>query len=96
MEFEWDSAKDRTNYEKHGVDFEYTSRIFSGPMISWPDVRRDYGETRTHSVGSVDNVVVLAVIHTDREGKIRIISARLTDRIERKIYETSIRKTAHH
>jgi uncharacterized protein len=96
MEFEWDSAKDRTNYEKHGVDFEYASRIFSGPMISWPDVRRDYGETRTHSVGSVDNVVVLAVIHTDREGKIRIISARLTDRIERKIYETSIRKTAHH
>ena len=96
MEFEWDDAIDRFNFEKHGVGFEYAAQMFDGPTVTWPDVRRDYGEVRMHSIGCVDTIVVLAVIHTDRSGKTRIISARRADRNERSIYEKAIHKTAHH
>ncbi len=61
--------------------------------MSWPDLGRDYGEARLHSLGQVDRVVILAVIHTDRSGVTRIISARRADREERRIYEEALHKT---
>ena len=39
---------------------------------------------------------VLAVIHTDRSGKTRIISARPADRTERNRYEEAIQKRTGH
>jgi uncharacterized DUF497 family protein len=50
------------------------------------DDRFDYGETRRISVGLIGDVVVVVVVHTDREGATRIISARLANRDERKEY----------
>ena len=44
------------------------------------------------SIGRVDGIAVLAVIHTDRLGKTRIISARPADRSERKNYEEALSK----
>jgi len=31
MEFEWDDAKYASNFEKHGVRFEYAARLFLDP-----------------------------------------------------------------
>lgn len=90
--FEWDEAKDKANIEKHGVGFKTASRIFEQPVLQWIDTRRDYGETRCHSIGEIDGVVILAVVHTDRSGRIRIISARPANRRERKRYDEEIRK----
>jgi uncharacterized protein len=95
MQFEWDEEKDRANIAKHGLSFEDASKIFDGPIVSWPDDRRDYGELRTHTLGLFRRTLILAVIHTDRGNKIRIISARRADKDERKIYETSLYKTTH-
>lgn len=91
-EFEWDEAKDRANIAKHGVGFATASRIFEGPVLTWTDDRADYGEVRERSIGAVDGVVVLAVIHTDRAGKTRIISARRASRSERRHYDQAIQK----
>lgn len=90
MEFEWDEEKNRLNIAKHGVGFVTASRIFEGPVVSWVDDRFEYGELRHHSIGQVEGVVVLAVIHTDRSGITRIISARRANRAERKRYEEEI------
>jgi len=90
MEFEWDDDKNRGNIEKHGIGFATASRIFEGPLVSWVDDRYEYGEVRHHSIGQVGGVIVLAVIHTDRDGIIRIISARRANRAERKRYEEEI------
>lgn len=90
MEFEWDEDKNRGNIEKHGIGFATASRIFEGPLVSWVDDRYEYGEVRHHSIGQVGGVIVLAVIHTDRDGIIRIISARRANRAERKRYEEEI------
>jgi len=95
MQLEWDEEKNRSNFAKHGVSFDYAVCIFDGPTVSWPDTRREYGETRTHSLGRVDKVLILAVIHIDRAGVTRIISARRAHRVERNIYEKAILKTTH-
>ena len=90
MDFEWDEDKNRANIEKHGIGFETASRIFEGRLVSWVDDRSDYGEVRRHSIGQIGGLVVLAVIHTDRDGVTRIISARRANRLERKRYEEEI------
>lgn len=90
--FEWDEVKNRANVEKHGVSFELAKRIFHGPVLSWIDDRNDYPETRYHSIGQIDGLVVLAVVHADRSGRIRIISARTANRRERKRYDEEVRK----
>ena len=91
MEFEWDEAKDAANIAKHGIGFATARRIFEGPVLTWADSRSDYGEAREHSIGAIDGILFLAVIHTDRQGVNRIISARRASRAERKRYEDAIR-----
>lgn len=91
MEFEWDEAKNAANIEKHGVGFATACRIFEGPVLSWLDNRSDYGEVREHSIGVIEGILFLAVIHTGRGTKSRIISARRANRMERKRYEEALR-----
>lgn len=59
-------------------------------MLSWIDDRIDYGEVREISIGVIDGFVMLVVVHTDRDGRIRIISARSASQKERQRYETSL------
>jgi len=58
------------------------------------DDRSDYGEVRRISIGMIDGIVFLAVVHTDRQDKTRIISARRANRAERKKYEKALQKRA--
>ncbi len=93
MKFEWDEDKNRQNIAKHGVSFELAKQIFDGFTIDTIDDRFAYEEMRELSLGMVGNVTILAVVHTDREGLCRIISARQADRKEKKRYEKEIQKT---
>lgn len=95
MKFEWDDAKNRLNIAKHGVSFEDARRIFDGFTVDRPDERFDYGEERMISVGSLAGVVILTVVHTDRLGVRRIISARQASKRERQTYEEAIRQATH-
>jgi len=90
MIFEWDEAKNLINIAKHGVSFELAVRIFDGPVLSWLDQRTDYGELRGVSIGMIDQAAVLTVVHTDRSGRVRIISARPASRAERSRYDQAL------
>lgn len=92
MEFEWDERKHRENILKHGIRFEDAARIFDGFTIDAIDDRKDYGEVRVISVGKVGAVVLIAVVHTDRDGVRRIISARQANTKERSRYAEALRK----
>ncbi len=92
MEFGWDDDKDRTNIAKHGIGFARAAQIFFGPTLDWIDDRQDYGEERTISLGMIEGVLVLVVVHTDRGGVTRIISARAAKRAERRLYEDAIQE----
>ena len=69
-------------------------RIFEGPVLTGIDVRFDYGEVREISIGAVDGAVVLTVVHTDRRGVIRVISARPAKRRERRMYAEALQAGA--
>jgi uncharacterized protein len=92
IEFEWDEAKNRTNIAKHGISFELARKIFDGIVWSRIDQRLNYGEMRIISIGAVEQAAIIVMAHTDRNGKIRIISARPANRKERRRYHDEIQK----
>ena len=92
MQFEWDDKKAQANIEKHGISFEHAQTIFSGPVWSWIDKRFAYGEIRLITIGLMEEVAVIVVAHTDRDGITRIISARPANRKERRRYHEEIHK----
>ena len=92
MKYEWDEEKNRSNVAKHGIGFDGAARIFDGPTVDWIDDRLDYGEERTISLGMIEGVAVLVVLHTDRDNAMRLISARPATRSERTRYEEAIQK----
>ena len=92
MRFEWDETKNRANIDKHGISFAQARTIFDGYTVSRIDDRGDCGEVREISLGLMQGVAVIVVVHTDRDGVTRIISARQANKYERKRYEEEIRK----
>ena len=90
IRFEWHEAKNRSNNIKHGIDFETAQLVFDDPhCISFVERVSD-GEERWHAIGSIENIIVIVVVHTYREEAsdevIRIISARRATRHERNLY----------
>jgi len=75
MPSEWDDEKNKANFRKHGIRFGEAAQIFAGPILTRIDAR-EIAELREISFGLIGPVIVLAVVHTDREGVPRIISAR--------------------
>jgi len=94
LRFEWDSAKSKTNKRKHGIDFETAQGVFDDPChISFTEAVID-GEERWHSIGSIEGIITVVVVHTYREEDsdevIRIISARPATSHERKLYAQAL------
>ena len=86
MLFEWDEAKSRRTFNERGFGFEYAARIFLGPTLERQDDRREYGEVRIQAIGQVD-ADILFVVYTDRRDLRHIISARLANRKERRLWQ---------
>ncbi len=88
MLFEWEEAKAVRNISKHKVAFEEASTVFEDDLsLTGRDPDHSLGEHRFITFGVSARNRVLVVSHTDRSGKIRIISARPATKAERKMYE---------
>jgi uncharacterized DUF497 family protein len=92
MKFEWDEKKNESNIEKHGISFEQAMSIFDGFTFDSIDESCAYDEIREISIGKMDGNVILVVVHTDRDGVCRIISARPALKKEKKRYDKEIQK----
>ena len=92
MLFEWDEGKNRSNIAKHGISFERAKTIFDGPCLTLVDDRKDYGEEREISLGLMEGIAVIVVVHTERAARTRIISARKANGREKRLYHETIRK----
>ncbi len=86
MKFEWDENKNQSNFEKHGIYFEEAIEIFKGDCLTWFDNRKDYSEIREITIGEIKKNILIVIVHTDRFGNIRIISARKANQRERRKY----------
>lgn len=88
--FEWDDTKNIANRHKHGIGFEEAAEIFDGPVLTRIDDRAN-GEMREISFGFLGSGIVV-VVHTDRDGVIRIISARKATGQERNRFRAYLEK----
>jgi uncharacterized protein len=85
MEYEWDEAKRLTNLRKHGINFIDVPAVFDSNIVTVEDDRYDYGEQRFVTFGLLQERVI-AVVHTEQEDCIRIISARKATKYEQRTY----------
>lgn len=53
MIYEWDLAKNRNNFAKHGLDFADAEQVLTGPCVSFVDSRFDYGQMRLITLGQL-------------------------------------------
>jgi len=86
--FTWDPKKAVANLKKHGVDFHEAVTALGDPLsTTYPDVEHSGVEPRFLTVGVSNLHRVLVVAHTEEGERVRIISARLATRHERRFYE---------
>lgn len=86
--FEWNPEKAETNLTKHGVSFEEAASVFFDPLsLTVADPLHSDEENRFIITGFSTRGRQIVVVHTDRDDKIRIISARLATPNERRNYE---------
>ncbi len=90
MEIEFNSAKDATNREKHGVSLAAAADMDFDAALVLTDERRDYGEPRFRAIGPIkDRLHVL--VFTMRSNTLRAISLRKANPRERRGYEQAER-----
>jgi uncharacterized DUF497 family protein len=89
MQFQFDPNKSESNLQKHGVSFEEAGTVFGDPLaVTIDDPDHSVDEYRFLTTGMSNLQRLLVVSHTERDGQIRLISARLTTRGERRNYES--------
>lgn len=86
--FEWDPDKAAKNLKKHQVAFDEAATVFDNPLaLIFHDVDHSVEEDRELMIGAAVSGRVLIVSFTERSEVIRIISARVATRKERRDYE---------
>lgn len=87
IHFEWDSQKASANLQKHGIAFETACEVFHDPFVQVVDEETVDEEVREAVIGMTVDWRLLYVVYVFREETVRIISARLVTKAEKKHYE---------
>lgn len=88
MEFQWDPDKALENEQKHEISFPEALSVFNDDLsLTVADPDHSTGEYRYLIFGQSISGRHLVVSYTEREDKIRLISARELTPRERKAYE---------
>ena len=94
--FEWDPGKARRNIKVHDVSFEEANTAFKDVLsLTIYDPLHSNEEDRFILIGNSCKNRLLVIVHTEREGKVRIVSARKTTKKEMKQYEENAKKFRH-
>ncbi len=84
MQFEWSEQKAGSNLKKHDVSFAEAETYF---YIDIFDDEHSTEENRFLLIGESERKRLLIISYTEREDRIRIVSARELTPKERKDYE---------
>ena len=88
MRFEWNALKAAANLRKHGVSFDEAASAFFDPLsVTGDDPDHSLDERRLVTFGISSSGRLPVVAQAQHEDAIRIITARLGTRAERKLYE---------
>lgn len=92
LQFEWNLQKAELNILKHGIDFEDAKTVFHDPLAYiFNDEWHSTQEQREIIIGHNAQGLLLVISFTERNQKIRLISARFATTQERKDYERNQR-----
>ncbi len=88
MVFEWDEKKNELNKKIHGISFEEAAIVFRDEKrIEKLDYKHStFEEERIQVIGRIRNTIVVFVVSTIRNERMRIISARLAEKLEETEY----------
>ena len=89
LDFEWDETKAERNQRKHGVEFHEASSVFRDRFALTVLDSRVPEEDRFVTIGLSSQGRVLVVVYTEREDRLRLISARAATPQERRTYAES-------
>lgn len=82
---DWDDDKNRLNIKKHKLSFTTAALVFADKnRVEFYDSKHSVTEHRYITIGLVNKLIV--VIYVERKRTLRIISARIANGKERKIY----------
>jgi Uncharacterized protein conserved in bacteria len=88
MQFEWDTEKAIANLSKHGVGFDEAATVWDDYFnIEFFDRDHSDDEKRFLMIGESNEHRFLIISFTERDNKVRIISARELTPKERREYE---------
>jgi len=86
--FDWDDGNIDKNWKKHKIKVEECEQIFfNEPLVITGDAKHSQVEERYYALGRTIEEKLLFIVFTVRKNKIRIISARVMNKNEKKIYE---------
>ena len=86
--FNWDDGNIEKNWIKHKISFKECEEIFfNEPLLILDDIKHSQKEYRYFALGKTNNNKFLFIVFTIRLNKIRIISARIMNKNEKKQYE---------
>lgn len=88
-DFEWDENKNQRNIVERGIDFKDAIDVYNRPTLQRKDTRKPYPEERVIVYGET-NGVLLVLVHTIRDDRCRIISARQANHNERRQYREAV------
>jgi len=75
---------------QHGVGFREAATVFGDPLATtFPDADHSISEHRFLTIGATVSGRLIVVAHIESDDIIRIISARVVTRHERRFYEES-------
>ena len=91
LRFGWDPRKAAANRRKHRITFEEAAPAFGDRLsVTIPDPDHSSSEDRFILVGLSEASRLLVVAHVERGDEIRLVSARLATRRERRMYEEGV------
>ena len=87
ISFDWDKGNLEKNWIKHKISFKEAEEIFlNKPLKIYEDIKHSQTEQGFYALGITNNKL-LYITFTLRQGKLRVISARIQSNKERRLYE---------
>ena len=92
LSFQWGKGNIEKNFKKHKITNKETEEIFfNKPLRIFADNKHSQIEERFEAFGITNNAKKLTIIFTVRDQEIRVISARIQNKKERREYEKEIK-----
>ena len=92
--FEWEEDKNNLNKANHGFYFEEILAVFNDPFFleAYDRDNSTLDEVRWKGIASFNQRICFFISYTEQKNRIRVISARLAEPLEKEHYYENYKK----